>query len=870
MLTLRSVGFSTLWLALTLAVTGCGGGGGGGGSSSGDKDGPGPVDPKPLAELVRIEVTPVDQSLPAGTSQQYAATGVYSDSTSRDLTGEVTWSSADATTASVDAAGKVKGEAEGGPVAIIATLDDVSGHTDVTISDAVLTALDVTPPTASVPAGLTRKFTATGTYSDGSTLDISDQVDWQSSDEDVATLDASGLATALEANPAITVTASLATFSDTAALTVTAATLQSIEVTASSYSIAAGFNQDYAAIGHYSDGSTQPLTAGADWSSTNQTVATVIAGKVKGLAKGSATIEAAFDGVSGSHGVTVTDALLQTLSVSAPNASLAAGYPQQYSAEGHYSDGSAKDLTSQVVWTIVEDTVATVSNDPASKGLVKALAVGGPIDVSAASGDVVGKATLTVTMALLTSIDVDALNDSLAVGSPPQQYAATGRYSDGSSLDLTQDVTWDSSADAIAEISNAPGSKGLATAMSAGGPIQISASYNPGSGEISASRSLTVTAATLVEIVVTSDNETLFNGLKQQYTATGVYSDSSEADLTQAVTWSVDTDAGTTVASISNAEGSKGLLTTLAEGGPVNVVATLGAVSGNTSLTVDPAVLVSLTLVPMAHQLPTGLTVQYQVIGTYSDDVATEIDLTNNATWSSSDPAIASISNADGSQGEATGVSLGSVTITATVPGVPPVDATLTVTDAVLTTLMVSPESLDLPRGVSQQYTATATFSDASIQDVTHQVEWTSSDVSVATIDSQGMAKTLATGSVTISATLAAFSPTPATAALTVNNLILSSLEIRPDEATCGRTQRIAMKAFVVYNDGTEQDLTTQARWTSSVTSRFSIGLFTGQAKATGNPKALGLSVITARLLGKTDTADLYKIKAKTACTATP
>ncbi|MGH8516728.1 MAG: Ig-like domain-containing protein, partial [Panacagrimonas sp.] len=381
MLTLRSNGFSTLWLALALAISGCGGGGGSGGGS---KDGPGPVDPKPLAELVSIQVSPEDESLPAGVSQQYTATGVYADDTTDDITDEVAWQTADSDIASISSSGMVKGELAGGPIKISATIDSITGETSVTVSNATLTSLDITPPTASIPAGMTQEFVATGTYSDGSTLDISSLVSWESSDADVATVDANGVASALVKNAGITITATLDSASDTANLTVTDATLQSIEVTPSAFELAAGYEHPYEATGLLSDGSTIELTDAATWSSSDETVATVgnesTAGQVKGVAKGTANIQAAFEGKTGGNELKVTDAELLSIAVSADDTSLAAGYKQTYTAEGTYSDSSTQDLSTQVLWSVSDDELARISNDDASKSEVTALVAGGPLD----------------------------------------------------------------------------------------------------------------------------------------------------------------------------------------------------------------------------------------------------------------------------------------------------------------------------------------------------------------------------------------------------------------------------------------------------------------------------------------------------------
>ena len=91
---------------------------------------------------------------------------------------------------------------------------------------------------------------------------------------------------------------------------------------------------------------------------------------------------------------------------------------------------------------------------------------------------------------------------------------------------------------------------------------------------------------TLTGIAVTPSGSTVHDGQTLQYTATGTYSDGSQHDLTTQVTWSTNSAS---VASISNAAGSQGLLTPITgsvAGVQIQVTATLGAVSGSTSLTV--------------------------------------------------------------------------------------------------------------------------------------------------------------------------------------------------------------------------------------------------------------------------------------------
>ena len=119
---------------------------------------------------------------------------------------------------------------------------------------------------------------------------------------------------------------------------------------------------------------------------------------------------------------------------------------------------------------------------------------------------------------VLTSITVTPTNPSISVGSP-QQFTATGNYSDGSHQDLTNSATWTSSIPSVATIN----STGLATGVAAG-----STTIQATVGAINGSTTLTVTAgfrqSRRATRVVTFTQT-------QQFTATSGFG---------SVTWSVD------------------------------------------------------------------------------------------------------------------------------------------------------------------------------------------------------------------------------------------------------------------------------------------------------------------------------------------
>src|SRR5207244_9232707 len=74
----------------------------------------------------------------------------------------------------------------------------LSGTTNLTVGPPNLVSIAVTPANPLVNKGNTRQFTATGTYTDNSTQNLTNTATWTSSAGGVATINAStGLATAV-------------------------------------------------------------------------------------------------------------------------------------------------------------------------------------------------------------------------------------------------------------------------------------------------------------------------------------------------------------------------------------------------------------------------------------------------------------------------------------------------------------------------------------------------------------------------------------------------------------------------------------------------------------------------------------------------
>ncbi|MCK5796081.1 MAG: Ig-like domain-containing protein, partial [Deltaproteobacteria bacterium] len=426
------------------------------------------------------------------------------------------------------------------------------------------------------------------------------------------------------------------------------------------------------------------------------------------------------------------------------NPSIAKGTTQEFLATGIFSDNSNQDITNQVTWTSSDTGVATISNAAGTAGTATSGSIG-TTTISATLSGKTGSTDLEVTAATLQSITITPVNPSIAKGTT-QQFAAMGTYSDSTTQDITTQVTWRSSKRQVASISNASGTEGLATARAEGISI-ITATLGTESG----STLLTVSAAKLTGLAITPQNPSIAKGTEQQFVATGTYSDNSTQVITTQATWSSSDEL---IASISNANSTEGLATAVATGN-VTIKAILDGKKGLTLLTVSAATLVSVSVTPVNPSIAKGTKLQFVATGTYSDNSMQVI--TTQVTWSSSQPSVATISNASGSHGLAAGDGQGQTVIAATIQGMS--DSTsLKVTAAKLISIAVTPTDKSLHVNDTQQYTARGTYSDSTVQDITTQVTWTSTDTGVATISSasgsEGLATALVIGHTTIAAAM--------------------------------------------------------------------------------------------------------------------
>jgi uncharacterized protein YjdB len=377
------------------------------------------------------------------------------------------WTSSNPSIATVDASGAVKGVAVGSAT-VTATSGEKSASASVTVENAPVASISLSPGTLSLQVGQTGTLTATLKDANGNTL-TGRSVNWSSSNAGVVSVSSSGAVSAVGAGPA-TITAASEGKSATASVQVEAAPIASVSLSPSAHTLTAlGAGTQLSATVVDANGKTVS-GAQVSWSSSNAGVVEVSSsGYATAKTNGTATITASAGGKSGTAQIEVKQAV-STLELSSATPSLTVGGSAQLTA-------SAKDANGNLVsgatysWSSSNAAVATVD----ASGAVRGVAVG-TATITAASGGKSATAAVAVEAAPVASVSLSPSAHTLTALGAGTQLSATVVDANGKTVSGAQ-VSWSSSNAGVVEVS----SSGYATAK-ANGTATITASAGGKSG----------------------------------------------------------------------------------------------------------------------------------------------------------------------------------------------------------------------------------------------------------------------------------------------------------------------------------------------------------------------------------------------------
>jgi hypothetical protein len=341
---------------------------------------------------------------------------------------------------------------------------------------------------------------------------------------------------------------------------------------------------------------------------------------------------------------------LLSIEIIPATAQTAAGLVQPFTAIGVYDDESSLDITDQARWSTSDPSVAAIEPG-GQQGLVRGVTPGAAT-ISAVLEGVTGNATLAVTPATVVGLAVGPASASILVGDR-QSFIAIATLSDGTARDVTGEVTWDSASPAVAAVSNAPGSEGVALGLGAGS-TQIQAWYQ---GTLSGAATLEVLAPSVTALLVIPASQSVSAGSSVYYTAIAVLADGTQLDVTKLVAWN---SSNPEVASISNAT-DKGLAKALATGS-TTIVATLGNQAGQASLTVTGTCNGKESAVVIVSDITVrvGAKAQLQVTGIFPDGCTQDLTGDSATVWESTNDDVFTVGN---KSGIVTGIGVGQATV---------------------------------------------------------------------------------------------------------------------------------------------------------------------------------------------------------------
>lgn len=641
--------------------------------------------------------------------------------------------------------------------------------------------LEVSPTTVTMQVGATAQLSATGVYDHGTgpstTQNLTALVNWTTSSSSVATV-SGGVVTGVGAGTAI-ITASINGYTGllTATSTVTVTSsgtggvgndVTSLTITPTSQTVALpGDTATYTAVGTTAGGANVNVNGLVVWSSSSTEIATVNAstGVVTAVGPGTATIQALYTNAdttvaTGTASFTVTGTgatdndIVSVTIIPSGQSVPSPGDTATYVAVGTTGSGTTVSMSGLVTWTSSSPQIATIN---AATGVATAVGQGtATITAQYTNPDkttATGEATLTVTASGTTNTDITEVTivpSGQTVASPGDTavYTAVGTTASGLTESLTGEVVWSTSSPGIATID---ASSGIATAVGQG-TTTVSAQYtNADKTVATGTATMTVTGSgtsnsdiNTITIIPGSQSVPAPND-QATFIAVGTTASGGTVSLQGLVTWS---SSSTTIAQINSATGvatgeTAGTATITAQ--YTNADKTIA--TGTASFTVlggTTEAYTSVTILPSTQSIPSGGTSDFIALATSGTTGLVENVTSSSALqWSSSIPAVATISPS----GVATGVSGGTATITALLsnPDNSVVSATagLTVSTGTppedILSLTVIPSSISVNDFyLTGQFLAIATYSTAPyVQDVTNSpsTTWISTEPELFPVD---------------------------------------------------------------------------------------------------------------------------------------
>lgn len=659
-------------------------------------------------------------------------------------------------------------------------------------ADKELSKIVVSKNEMSLEVGDSGSVTVTGVYSDNTSANVTISTTWSSEDTSIATV-YNGAITAKKEGKA-TITAAYQGQSQTVQVKVTKK-VKALSKNVQSLDLRTGDTKEIILTATYSDNETNNAAAStAEWSTSDEKVATVVNGKVTGQSAGTAVITAKV----GSQSVTVdvNVEVVKRVDVDKQQVNLLLNKSESVKVTATYPDGTTKDVTDLAEWTSSNEKVADVL-----KGEITGYSAGSA-KITAKYGTKSVSVDVDVDLTSKLSVEKQSIFFRLSETTKTANVVVTASYPNSSDVNVTDQATWTSSNEKVATVF-----KGQITAISAGSTT-IKATYSGKTVEIA----VDVDTARYLDIKDVNDklSMSVAGGNKSKtLVANAEYIDGSTEIVTSKATW---TSSNADVVYVSNGD------LIAYKSGTATITVAYGGKTVKFTVNVDVADKYEMD--KKKASVAVGGTTSAKVLALYGE---TSKDVSEDATWSSSSDKIAEVD----SKGVITGVATGKVTITAKIEGK---TLTLPVEVGMASGLEADVNFVVLSAKETQTILLTGTDEDGNTLDVTSEATWKSSNSRVADVK-KGVITGNSSGKANITAEYGSKKVTIQVEVDVITRIEASELAL---SLKSGDTADLTVTAFL--SDGSERDVTDKAEWK---TNSYKVAQVTkGKVKATGSGKA--------------------------------
>lgn len=843
----------------------------------------------PAAVLSEVRVTPAGVTMAPGGVRQFFATAVFSDGTQQDITAVAEWTTGDSSTARVSEEHGSRGlvtARDPGQVEIRAALtfggSKTKGNVLLTVDAGPIVEITTRPSSKNLDVGIPEQYKARARYQNGYVGDVSDQVQWSSSNAALASVNAEGLVTPHQVTDSVIIRAvhvptGLQNSDEDGRTRIKAEILyisfEDEQLLPNITTLGAGMVAEVDVYAYRADGSRSNVTKDITFRVVGPPGVIHVyengedpareAGAVEGIGDGIVLLRA-IDTTRGDLRATpvyiLVSGVLTALEIEPDPFTVTVGDQRTSKVFGRLSSGlSTPDLRKVVSWQIEDPSVAVVGSTNEDYGKVTGVSLGQTTlrATEPSTGLVSAPVTVEVGGAITTvSVEPQTVLLGQAMLFPLDAY---GNRSDGTRSNVTNRVTWDVTPAGIATIDTG----GVVETLAEGtGTIRAILDAGTADEKISPPIMLEVEGI-LVGLRVTPKN---FKVLRDEKRKAGAFGDLSTGGVTNnlrdVVTWSVQ---NTSLAIVGNGIDVPGAQNPLDNGEVLGLetgVTTLSAtdpVSGLTSaevgnLRVQGDVVSVEVDEGNGGVAPVGTPIAYKARATYSDRSTSVIS--DRCEWSIEDESIALVSNTAPNKGVVTGLTIGGrTTVQIDCDGRTASGSVEVAGDIVA--LEVDPNRFTGKALRSRQFRAAADYVGGARGDATAVVDWSSTNEAVATVDNEGdkgKVLFLADGETFIVAT--AGSGHTAISTVTVTGSV-TEIRVVPNSKTIRGSTGRKLKVVAEKSDGDKTIVTKNATFASSNEEVARMSENEGQTDWVLGGSRPGTATITATLGEATGTAEI-------------